>query len=154
MFRYNIRLTTGPPGSPNITAPIGKTLQTTHMVLKWNKPADNGGDASLRYRVVITEVSGSKAEAKAVSFSGLTDTQHTVTELLPGVRYKLQVFAVNKAGEGQAAEEHYFVAVDAQGKRSKLKSFSYAEERIRKSTMATFILQKHVIKLFYRHLLV
>ena len=85
------------------------------MVLKWRRPTNDGGDSNLRYRVAYTEVKTGKDQGKATNVTGLTVTQYTVRGLKPGVTYKFQVFASNRGGESEPAEEQYLVSADALG---------------------------------------
>ncbi len=89
------------PGAPTLltaTATAGATT-TGQATVTFTAPAANGGPAITSFEIVATPTSGT---APVVTRTGLgrTATTGTVTNLVNGVTYTLQVRAVNVFGQG------------------------------------------------------
>ncbi len=88
-----------PPGPPfNLQVP---TDENEELSFSWDAPASDGGSAVTGYKVRWKSGSEEYHSSREASVSGLS---HTVRNLDNGVEYTVQVVAVNRVGEGEAAE--------------------------------------------------
>lgn len=74
-----------------------KKGRTYRVAVRWNPPADDGGAEILGY-VARVGYGGNWSD-----WSDLDEPATSVTSLRPGVRYTLQVQALNEEGPGEIA---------------------------------------------------
>ncbi len=88
-----------PPGAPV----IGRFSEETpgQLWVSWEPPADDGGAPVTHYDLRhIRSDAEDKADDKWTQVDDLTGDSHTIVGLTSGVRYDVQVRAVNRAGDG------------------------------------------------------
>ena len=88
-----------PPGAPA----IGLFSETTpgEIWLSWDPPDDDGGAPVTHYDLRhIRSDAADKADANWTHEDDLSGNSHTIVGLTSGVRYDVQVRAVNRAGDG------------------------------------------------------
>lgn len=88
-----VEVRVGTPLAPRIGAPQSGSNQAK---IVWNPPASNNGGAVQMYKVYTTDDAGNTSFVYADA--GKTET--VLTELKNGVRYTVQVSAINTFGEG------------------------------------------------------
>lgn len=92
-----------PTTVPTLPSVVNVTDSTnTSVSLEWTKPASDGGMEILGY--TIEKCKATSKEWEKVNTEYCTTNRYTVTDLASGEEYKFRVFAVNKAGKGEARE--------------------------------------------------
>ena len=105
----------GPPGVPRLVcAPSGDGYDNTGIAASWKAPAFVGGapveSYELRYRESSRFVGGTLIEHPWESWPhGVAATSATLTGLVTGANYMVQVRAVNGTGPGLWSEPWYFL---------------------------------------------
>ncbi len=93
----------GPPPVPNPVPSAPRNLEAVggdeQVTLSWEAPEDDGGFAIADYQYLISR------SGRGWISTGSTETTHTVTELVNGRLYVLQVRAVSGAGAGSSSHQ-------------------------------------------------
>ena len=91
-----------PPGRPSITL-TELDIQATSLTVRWSAPARNGGRPVTDYRVVL-RLQESGRVVKNVTVGLVLHT--AVGGLVRSTRYRVEVSAMNVAGEGSPGKEN------------------------------------------------
>ncbi|MGR3912930.1 MAG: fibronectin type III domain-containing protein, partial [Gammaproteobacteria bacterium] len=97
------------PSPPAMPHSVNSTVYDRTLMVFWEAPADDGGaaltDYKVRWRRSSTETWVNPPGA-AGAFAGIGDRSHTISRLLNGTAYVVQVAAVNSLGTGAWSASH------------------------------------------------
>ena len=91
-----------PPYRPSITL-TDEDIGATSLTVRWSAPADDGGRPVTGYRVVLRLQESSEVEKELTV--GEQERHADVGGLEKSTRYKVEVSAINVAGEGLPGTE-------------------------------------------------
>ena len=97
---------TGVPGRPTITK-LEDEVETS-FTLTWDKPAYDGGDPNIKYKVEWRK-KPVDSETLANEVDNIGETSYRVSDLEGGADYEFKVFAKNSEGYSEPATRSYSV---------------------------------------------